>query len=162
MLKRKTKSYSAEELAPIEADFMVGLTPDEVHKRESQGLVNRLPKKVTKSYPQIFADNLFSFFNLIFLSITILMLVAGMKGTYYFFLIPIVGNIIVGLIADLHARRLVDKLRLVNEEKIHVMRDKKEVELPLQELVLSDILVLYAGDQLPADAVIVNGRLSHG
>jgi cation-transporting P-type ATPase E len=160
MLNRKTKNYSAEELAPIEADFMVGLTPDEVNKRESQGLVNRLPKKVTKSYPQIFADNLFSFFNLIFLSITILMLVAGMKGTYYFFLIPIVGNIIVGLVADLHARRLVDKLRLFNEEKIHVMRDKKEVELPLQELVLSDILVLYAGDQLPADAVIVNGRLA--
>jgi cation-transporting ATPase E len=143
----------------IETDFMVGLNQEQVAKRIEEGFSNKTPKKVTKSYWQILSDNLFSFFNLIFLAITVLMLVAGMRGTYYLFLIPILGNILIGLIADCRARRLVDKLRVVNEESFSVMRDKKEVKLPLDQIVLSDIVVLRSGDQVPADLVIVNGRV---
>lgn len=146
---------------PILTDFMEGLSSEQVKQREKSGLVNKVPKKVTKTYWQIFFDNFFSFFNLIYFVIAVLMIVADIRRAFaYFFLIPIISNIIIGLITDIHARHLVDRLRLITEEKIKVMRDGREVSLPTASLVLSDIVVLTSGDQVPSDGVLVNGRLS--
>lgn len=157
--KREELIKSIAEEPAIEADFMVGLTSAQVEQRIKDGFNNRIPKKVTKSFWQIFCDNFFSFFNLVFFAIAVLMLFAQLDWTYFFFLLPIVCNIIIGLVADIHARVLVDKLRLVTDPKVNVMRDGKELSLGVDEVVLSDIMVLHSGDQICADGVIVNGTL---
>jgi cation-transporting ATPase E len=161
MTSKKKSEFikSVQEATPIEADFMVGLTDDEVAGRIDEGFTNKTQKKVTKTYYQIFVDNFFSFFNLVFFGIAILMMIAQMPITFYFFLVPIICNIVIGLIADIHARILVDKLRLVTDPKTTLMRSGKEVQLSNDDVVLSDIMVVKAGDQISADAILVNGHL---
>jgi cation-transporting ATPase E len=159
--RKKEEFLKAIAAAPvIEADFVVGLTPEQVAERQEEGFVNKSPKKVTKTYWQIFCDNFFSFFNMVFFGIAILMAIAQIRITSYFFLLPIFSNIILGLITDIRARRLVDKLRLVTDPRVVVIRDKKQTEIPVDEVVLSDIGVLSSGDQICVDAIVLNGRVN--
>ncbi len=141
-------------------DFAYGLSSLEVEERKKDGLANKVAKKVTKTYWKIFLDNFFTFFNLIYFVLAILMLYGRMNLSSFFFLLPVFGNIVIGLITDIRARRLVDKLRIVTDPKALVVRDGKETEIGIRELVLSDIVVLKAGDQVSADCVIVNGKLT--
>jgi cation-transporting ATPase E len=158
--KREEFLKAINAASPIEADFVVGLSPEQVQQRKDEGFANKVPKKVTKTYWQIFCDNFFSFFNMVFFGIAILMAIAQIGIKSYFFLLPIICNIILGLFTDIHARRLVDKLRVVTDPKVRVIRDKKECELAVDQVVLSDIVLLEAGDQICVDAILVNGRLS--
>ena len=161
----KKVSFKKEEMlqkitsAPTyEIDFAFGLNSNQVESRIKDGLVNKTPKKVTKTYWQIFCDNVFSFFNLVFFAIAIMMICAQVNITYFFFLIPILCNIILGVLADINARRLVDKLRLLTDPKTTVIRNGKEEKILPQELVLSDVLLLSSGDQVPSDCLVMNGK----
>jgi cation-transporting ATPase E len=145
---------------PLEADFMVGLTSEQVAARKKEGFGNKVQKKVTKTYGEILVDNLFSFFNLVFFAIAIFMIVAKLEIRYYFFLLPIGCNIVIGLYSDIRARRLVDKLRVVTDPRVRAMREGKLVNLPVDEVVLSDIVVLEAGDQICVDGLLVHGEIS--
>ena len=162
MTNRKKEEFLKEIAAApvIEADFSVGLSSEQVEQRKNEGFINKSPKKVTKTYWQIFCDNFFSFFNMVFFGIAILMAIAQIKISAYFFLLPIVCNIVLGLITDIRARRLVDKLRLVTDPKVVVVRDKKTFDIPVDEVVLSDIGVLSSGDQICVDAIVLNGRIN--
>jgi len=159
--RKKEEFLKAIESAPlIEADFMAGLSSEQIKEREAEGFVNKTPKKVTKTYWQIFCDNFFSFFNMVFFGIALLMVIAKIDYKSYFFLLPIICNIVLGLITDIRARHLVDKLRLVTDPKVSVIRDAKQSDLPVDEVVLGDIVVLSAGDQICADALVVNGKIN--
>ena len=148
---------NAKEILP---DFTVGLNEEEVKERQKEGFTNKVAKKVTKTYWQIFADNVFSFFNILLFAITACMVAAGIHEIkYYFFLIVISCNIVIGLISDIHARVLVDKLRVITDPKARVIRSGKEIEIPINEIVLSDIMLLKAGDQIGADAILVEGSM---
>lgn len=148
-----------EEAAPIEADFMYGLTDGQAEARRKEGLANKTKKKVTKSYARIVFDNFLTFFNIVFFVIAGLMMAGGLPITSYFFLAPLSLNILIGLIADIRVRLLTDKLRVVTEERSKVMRNGKEVTIPVDEIVLSDIVVLSSGDQVPCDAKVVSGYI---
>ncbi len=140
--------------------FHTGLTSEQVESRLDAGLVNKTPKKVTKSYWKIFTDNFFSFFNSVLFGIAILMLCAGIyEIKYYAFLGVLSCNIIIGLITDIHARRLVDKLRLVTDPRVTVVRDGIEKEIPIDQLVYEDIVILTPGEQICADAIVVEGEM---
>ena len=153
----KKEIESATEILP---DFTRGLSEEQVAQRKKEGLSNKVPKKVTKTYWQIFVDNFFSFFNLLLFGITAAMLSAHIyEVKFYFFLIVLICNIVIGLITDVHARHLVDKLRIVSDPKVMTIRDGKMLSLPVKELVLSDIVVLSSGDQICADSVVIEGHL---
>lgn len=159
--KRKEEFIKEVASAPVlEADFMVGLSSEQVQARIAEGFTNKTPKKVTKTYWEIFCDNFFSFFNMVFFGIAVLMAFAHIDISNYLFLLPILCNIVIGLFTDIRARQLVDRLRLVTDPKVTVMRDHKMIDLPVDEVVLSDIMVLNTGDQICADAIIVQGRLN--
>ncbi len=143
-----------------ETDFLVGLNDEQVQSRIDDGLVNKNKKTVTKTTWQILKDNVFTFFNIIFFCICIMLLIARANPKDFFFILPITGNIVLGLAADFRARALVNKLSLVTNPRQSVMRNEKELMLASDELVLSDIIVLRAGDQVCADAVIVGGKAS--
>ncbi len=147
----------AEKYSP---DTKNGLNDDQIKARREAGLVNKTPKKVTKSYWKIFTDNFFSFFNAILFLIAILMLTGGIfEIKYYGFLFVLFANIIIGLVTDIRARAMVDKLRLITDPKARVVRNGEETEIPVGEIVYEDIMILSPGEQICADGIVVEGSL---
>ena len=134
-----------------------GLTAEQVESRHRDDLVNKSKKVVTKSYTEIFLSNILSPLNVILFGVFILMLTAKLGFINYFFIGILAINITIGIIQDIHARHLVMKLRVVSDPKAHVIRDGKESEIPSNEIVLEDILVLRTGDQICADSVLMEG-----
>lgn len=153
----RSRIAEAEKYYP---DFVYGLSNEQIEARKKVRLVNKTPKKVTKTYWRIFTDNIFTFFNLIYFGMAIAM-AFSLKLTLssFFFLLPVTCNVIIGLISDIRARRLVDKLRLITNPKARVVREGKEEDIDVRDLVLSDIVILKTGDQVSADSIVVNGRL---
>lgn len=144
----------------IEKKFNEGLSDEEVALRIHQKLVNNVPKKVTKSFWQILVDNVFSFFNLIFLVVGILMAIAQLPISNFFFLLPVLSNVVIGVITDVRARIAVDKLKLIVDPQVTVIRNGKTFKLPINEVVLHDVIVYEAGDQIATDAVVIEGSLN--
>lgn len=153
----QNKIESAEIYTP---DYLFGLTNEQIESRVEEGLTNKSKKRVTKSFWQILKDNVLTFFNVIFFVVCVLLLIGDVDLKNYFFVIPILSNIILGLITDLRARALINKLNLVTNPTQSVMREGKEYSVPSEELVLNDVIVLRSGDQVNADAVILSGKAS--
>ena len=138
----------------------VGLTADQVKQSSKEGLVNKTVKHVTKSYWRIFTDNFFNVLNMLMIAVLVFMIIAGLSWSHYLFLFILAANIIVGIVQDVHARILVSNLRVVTDPKANVVRDGKIEEIPMDEVVLSDILILGPGDQIGADCKVVEGEAS--
>ena len=159
MYKRNSIVKKIENVDHFPLNKDKGLTSEQVQSRIDEGLTNRIPKHVSKSYWKIFYDNVINFFNILLFSIAALMIVAKVKFTSFAFLLILVINITIGLVQDIKARRLTDKLKVVSYPKVTVLRDGKEIKIPANELVLSDIVVLSLGDQICADGTIVEGMV---
>ncbi|MFA5421358.1 MAG: HAD-IC family P-type ATPase [Bacilli bacterium] len=144
--------------APVSGDIQRGLSSEEVALRKNEGLVNVTKRHVTKSYAEIIFTNLVSFFNVLLIIIGALMFLAE-QYSGLFFLLVLFANIAIGLIQDIRARKLVDKLSLIVNPKALVVRNGMEGEINVQDLVLSDILIIKAGDQISIDAVVVDGQV---
>lgn len=157
-IKAKMEAIASAE--KFDVDFAVGLSSSQVESRKKNNLSNKTRKEVTKTYVQIVFDNLFSFFNILLFGIATLMIIAGLSWEYYLFLVILFFNIVIGLACDIRARRLVDKLRLITDPKARVIREGKEEEIAVADVVLSDIVILQTGDQVPADATIAQGKLT--
>lgn len=139
--------------------YNIGLTEEEVTSRKEQGLFNHRKKVVTKSWLKMIYDNFFTFFNVLIYIFAIIAIVAG-KWSQLLFLIVIIANSTIGIIQDIRARKLVEKLSIVNNLKATVIRDKEEKEIPIQELVLDDVIFVKNGDQIPCDSIILKGKCS--
>ncbi len=146
--------------SPIEVDLEQGLAPEQVKQRVKEGLTNKTQKHVTKTYWQIFTDNFFNFLNMIVFAVFVLMLLVRLSWTHYLFLGIAMANTIIGIIQDVRARHLVDKLHVIVDPKAKVLRDGQEIDIPVDEVVLSDILLLSSGDQVCADCELVSGDAS--
>ena len=143
------------EKAPTE-----GLSTEEVELRKKQGFVNKTQKKVTKSIWQILADNVFTFFNFIYIVIAILMANAKLPYSNFLFLIPVASNIVIGIISDVRARLAVDKLKLITDQKIRCVRNGEEIDIEIEQIVLHDIVIYKTGDQIATDGVLIEGSAS--
>ena len=147
----------AEEIHPSPSQ---GLTNEQVRQRRKEGLFNKTKKHVTKSYWRIFTDNFFNLLNMLMIVVLVFMIIAGLSWSHYLFLFILSANVVVGIIQDVHARHLVSKLRVITDPKANVIRQGEPHELPVDQVVLSDILVLGQGDQICADCRIVEGDIS--
>ena len=149
----------------FDVDPNIGLNKEQVLSRQKDRLYNKSPKRVTKSYLRIFVDNILNFFNILLISIAIVCLIAGIGFTdwtdikFYFFVLILTANILIGVVQDIHARRLVDKLKVVSSLKARVVRDGVESEIDSNKVLLSDIIILKTGDQIIADGIIVEGSI---
>ncbi|HHT81936.1 MAG TPA: HAD-IC family P-type ATPase [Acholeplasmataceae bacterium] len=133
-----------------------GLTTDEVEARTLAGFYNKIKKGSTKSIPGIIFTNLFTFFNLLMFGIAAWLISAKAPVTNFFFLGTIAANILIGIIQEIKAKKIIDKLSVVSTPTAIVIRDAIEFEIKLQEVVIDDILVLKSGKQIPADAIMVS------
>ena len=147
--------------APIyEADPSFGLTAEQVESRKEAGLVNKTKKQVTKSYGRIVFDNLVNFLNIILFFLFAIMWAAGLSLSHYVFMVILIANITIGLIQDVKARLLVDKLRVSVDPRVKVIRGGKTIDLSAKEIVLSDIIELKSGDAIPADCLVLEGEIA--
>lgn len=155
------KNFKADLAAPqrIEASPDYGLTSEQVQQRFDEGADNHPPEPPSKSVGEIIADNVFTYFNFIFLIISMLLIFAGNYRDLTFLPI-IVANTLIGIIQEWRAKKVLDKLSMMNAPETAVIRNGKEVFVPSSDVVLDDIAVFRAGDQISADAVILDGSVS--
>ena len=136
---------------------VTGLTEEEVQLRQQQGLTNRVQTKITKSNGQIIRENVFTLFNAFNLGIAICLALVGAYSNISFLLI-IVLNVSIGIIQEIHAKRLVENLSLIGAAKASVIRDGKLCEVPVEDIVLDDMTMLDMGKQVCADSIVVHGK----
>ena len=133
-----------------------GLTSAEAEQLLLSGQGNELPQEGTGSVKSIVISNVFTYFNGIFLLLAILLVVARSYKSLTFLPI-IVANTALGIVQQLYAKKVLDKLALLDVSEYTVIRDGKDVKVPSGKLVLGDVIRLESGQQIPADAVVVSG-----
>ncbi len=152
------KSARKNEVVRVQPDINNGLTLEEVDARVKAHKVNKVKKVVGKSYLQIFMSNIFTFFNFIGLFIFLLMVLcestANMLG-----LVIVIANTAIGVFQEIRSKRAVEKLSLVSEPTVKVVRNGREETIATRDLVLDDITLLSAGKQICADSVVVIGEV---
>lgn len=138
---------------------VTGLLSHEVEERTQAGLLNTPPKDAGKSIRSIILSNTFTYFNFIFAVIAVLLMIVGSFKNLTF--LPVVlGNTLVGIVQEIRAKKVLDKMKLLNAPHATVIRDGMRVKLPSEQLVKDDVVVFSAGDQICADAIVISGRIS--
>lgn len=136
-----------------------GLTSQQVQANTEAGLINVTSDKASKSTGKIICSNLFTYFNLIFFLLAGVLIYEGSYNNLTF-LCVVFANTIIGIVQELKAKRVLDKLQLVAVPESIAVRDGKTVRLPSEKLVLDDVILLTAGNQICADCVVCDGELT--
>lgn len=135
-----------------------GLSKNEVQERIKEGKVNKSNNDKLKTNWQIILDNVFTLFNLYNLIIAIALVMVKAYTNTFFFAIIIV-NVLIGIIQEIHGRNLVKKLSILTASKTIVIRDGKQIEIEIDEVVLGDTILLKQGDQIPSDSYVIQGEV---
>ena len=137
---------------------MTGLTNEEVQERIAQGQVNNNENPNTRTYKQIILENTLTFFNFLNLVLLVLVLLVGSYKNSMFVGIIFI-NTVIGIIQEIRAKKTIDKLAILTESKTVVLREGKKWKISTEKLVVDDLIFLKAGEQVPADAKILEGNL---
>ena len=137
---------------------ITGLTDEEVRQRVEEGLTNRTDISTDKTTKEIVISNVFTYFNLIFLVITILLIMVGSFRNLTFLPI-IIGNTVIGIVQEIRAKKTLEKMSLLNAPHADVIRNGSVKQISTEELVKDDVILLTAGKQICADAVVISGNI---
>lgn len=138
---------------------IIGLTSEEVRERIDNGQTNHTDISTQKTVGQIVKSNLLTYFNLIFLILTVLLCIVGSFRNLTF-LPVIIGNTVIGIFQELRAKKTLDKMSMLNAPHSIVVRDGEQQQIQSEELVKDDIIILSAGNQICADATVLSGSIS--
>ncbi|MFC6260716.1 cation-translocating P-type ATPase [Levilactobacillus fujinensis] len=130
-----------------------GLTAAEVKERIAAGQQNDPLPPLTRSVQQIFRDNLLTLFNLINLLLGGLVLFTGSYKNLLFLGVVVV-NTGIGIFQEIRSKRQVDKLALLSEANINILREGQVTPHHQDAIVIDDLLEIGRGDQLPVDGLI--------
>ena len=140
----------------MEKNKLMGLTQSQVRERQAQGQVNDFKASASTSTWQIIKRNVFTLFNALNFAIALALAFVQAWSNLVFFAV-ICFNAFSGIVTELRAKHMVDKLNLLTKEKVKTIRDGQEIALDPEELVLDDIICLSAGEQIPSDAIVLEG-----
>ena len=138
---------------------LLGLTEEEAVKLEEDGKNNFLVFPPSKTKEQIIKENVFTYFNFVFLFLAVLLLLVGAFRDMLFLGI-IICNTLIGIFQELRAKKVLDNLQMINVPTAMVRREGKTYEISTENLVLGDIVEFSSGNQICADAVVVKGKVS--
>ncbi len=136
-----------------------GLTSKEVAERVSAGKVNTNTDVKTKSIAQIIAEHSFTLFNIVNVLMALLVVVTGQYRNALFMSV-VLANLVIGIVQEIRAKRMVDRLSLMTAQSVCVIRDGKDTFIKPDELVIDDLVRLKTGDQIPADSILVSEHVS--
>jgi cation-transporting ATPase E len=131
-----------------------GLTADEVQVRIARGETNSIKERTSRSVAEIVRANVFTRFNALLGSLVAIMLWVGPPQDALFGVVLLV-NTLIGVVQELRAKLTLDHLVLLAVGSVRTLRDGRVRELPVDQIVLDDILDLSRGDQVPVDCVVV-------
>ena len=143
----------------IHADPQLGLTEAEAQLRKEGGLDAGVPSPTGKTDAQILLTHCFTFFNLIFLILAALLLIARSTVMNMGFLLVVIVNTVIGIFQELRAKHAVDQLALVVRRPVTVVREGAKKQIPPEDVVRDDIAEFKQGDQICADAILREGAL---
>ncbi len=146
-------------LERVKPSLSRGLTPDEVRARIEHGAVNTPVDASDVTLKDIVKENVFTYFNLIFLLIAIALCLVGSFRDLTFLPI-IIFNTLIGIFQEWRSKSLLDKLNIMNAPKTTVIRGGARAQIASSDLVLDDLVIFEAGNQIPADAYVEEGELS--
>ena len=138
--------------------MLTGLTDEQVNERIEQGKVNADENPNIRTYKQIVRENTLTFFNFLNLVLLVLVLLVGSYKNAFFVCIIII-NTLIGIAQEIRAKKTIDKLAILTAKKSIVIREGKKWTVPTEELVLDDLVCLKTGDQVPADAKVLEGSV---
>ena len=133
-----------------------GLTSDQVSEKIQQGLINNFTIKTSSSTWDIIKRNVFTLFNALNFVIALALATVQAWSNMVFFAV-ISFNALTGIMTELRAKRMIDKLNLMTREEISVIRNGQQEKIDPQEIVLEDVIQLSAGEQVPSDAIVLDG-----
>ncbi len=137
----------------------IGLTNEQVLKRQEELLTNQTKKGSNKSILSICCKNIFTFFNAMYIIIFILLVSAGADMANFLFVLIVGANTLIGIIQEIRSKMTIDKLSLLSAPHAHVIRDGKKQEIMVEEIVLDDIMVLSAGNEITTDCILLSGDI---
>ena len=160
MKKEKAAAQQMEQVPAqrYQADIANGLSQEQVQERIDGGWTNETVTAESKTVGQIVKSNLLTYFNLIFAILAILVIAAGSFRSLTF-LPVVIANLFIGILQEIRAKKTLDQLTMLNAPKAEVVRNGQISEIPAEELVLDDIVIFRAGDQICADAIVLDGSV---
>lgn len=158
-VKQKEEAYEVKSpIRRVQPDYREGLTAQQVREREENGWTNVEVASPALTTQEIIHNNVFTYFNLIFLVLAVLLSVVGSFRNLTF-LPVIIGNTLIGIIQEIRSKRALEKLTMLNAPLAEVIRDGKARSVDAAGLVIDDIVVFRSGNQICADAVVEAGEV---
>lgn len=141
---------------PIEDTALLeqGLTDAQVQTRTDAGLINIQPEDTSRSLAAILRSHILTLFNLVIFLCALGIIVLG-RWLDMLFAIAAVTNVVIGVVQEYSAKRKLDRIALLHQSGIIVRRNGINTELNITDAVLDDIVFLRAGDQVPADGLVL-------
>ncbi len=136
-----------------------GLSDAQVEERNGQFLFNDVNKKYSKSYAAIFIGNICTVFNFLCVAVAVALAIAGADISQFLFVVIFTANLVIGIVQEILAKRQIDKLAVLISATTKVVRGGVKKEIPIKEIVLDDVLLLEAGQQVPADCILAEGNV---
>lgn len=133
-----------------------GLTADEVAQRVAAGAVNATAARTSRTLAEILRSNVFTFFNGLLAALWLVAMLAGRWQNALFGGV-VVANAAIGIVQEYRAKRTLDRLAVLSAPRARPVRDGREEDVAVEEVVLDDLLVVRAGDQVPVDGVLRGG-----
>ncbi|MBD2175801.1 HAD-IC family P-type ATPase [Pseudanabaena sp. FACHB-1998] len=133
----------------------LGLTEAEVADRKRRGDINVVVMRSSRTYKDIFQENVFTLFNVTFGVVLILLMILGQITDAIFSGFSVFMNILVGVTQEIQAKMTLDKLALLSVQKVKVRRDGQSQEIPVGEVVRDDLIELNPGDRAPVDGAVL-------
>lgn len=137
-----------------EPRLLDGLTEAEVSQRIKEGRVNSYVRKTSRTYSDIICSNVLTRFNAVLGGLFLVVIFLGAINDALFGLLMIINSLI-GIIQEIRAKRTLDNLALISSPKAKVIREGRQLEIPYDQVVQDDLLVLHPGDQVVVDGIIV-------
>lgn len=153
--KEDKEKFLEKQSAPL---WHQGLSYEQVQIRNEQGQTNAPVEPPSQSEKEIIISNICTYFNLIFAVIAVLLIIVGSYRDLTFLPI-IIANTLIGIFQQIRSKKTLDKLSVLNTPKAIVVREGEERIVPVEELVLDDVVVFSAGNQICADAIVLEGEI---
>ena len=135
-----------------------GLSSSQVENLIKQGKINKTSTKTSKTYGKIFFENIFTWFNLICFFIAGILIAVGSYNNIAFLFI-FMANLIIGIVQEVKAKRMVDKISVFVSNKVVVIRDGEKQKIDMNKVVEGDVILLTYGDQICCDCELVSGKV---
>ncbi len=155
--RRAKKIPSESEVERFTPPLEKGLTAEQVETRYGQFLFNDVNKRYSKSYKTIFIGNICTFFNLLCILVAGALVYAQAPISQFLFVGIFAANLTIGVVQEILAKKQIDRLSVLVSANTKVMRNGERMEIPVNDIVLDDVILLEAGQQVPADCKLADG-----